>query len=78
MNYTSEIIDGGNGAPLFRVTPEDDPEHPFVATTSSSTGLYITCLSLCAEVWVDVLKKVKRRQTVSVSGPEVTVIWRIC
>jgi hypothetical protein len=38
VDYVSEIRDSGHGYPLFVVTPEDDPEHPFVEKTSSSAS----------------------------------------
>jgi len=54
--YTSEIIDGGN-APIFQVTPSDDPNLIMKHTTSSG-------------VWCEMLKLIKKKPTVSVSGPE--------
>jgi len=54
--YASEIIDGGT-APLFTITPADDPTLLFKHATSSG-------------VWVEALKLIKKRPNVSVSGPE--------
>jgi len=54
--YTSEIIDGGN-APIFQVTPADDSNLVMKHTTSSG-------------VWCEMLKLIKKKPTVSVSGPE--------
>jgi len=55
--YVSEIIDSGDAAPVFRVTPEDSPDMVFEHHTSSG-------------VWTQTLKAIKKKSTVSVSGPE--------
>jgi hypothetical protein len=57
VEYTSEIIDGGK-IPLFQVTPSDNPSLVLQHNTSSG-------------VWVEMLKLIKKRPNVSVSGPEV-------
>jgi superfamily II DNA/RNA helicase len=54
--YTSEIVDNGDG-PGFRVTPADAPELSMTFGTAS-------------RVWMEMLRKIKRRQSISVSGPE--------
>jgi len=54
--YTSEILDGGK-APIFQVSPQDNPN--LKVTHSTSSG-----------VWCEVLKMIKRKPNVSVSGPE--------
>jgi len=56
VTYTSEIIDGGSG-PIFQVTPSDDPSLVIKHATSSG-------------VWCETLKLIKKRPTVSISGPE--------
>lgn len=55
--YTSEIVDTGDDAPTFRVTPEDRPDLVFEHSTSSG-------------VWTQALKAIKKKPSVSVSGPE--------
>jgi hypothetical protein len=57
--YTSEILDGGP-APIFRVSPSDNPSMGVQAPTSSG-------------VWCEMLKLIKKRANVSVSGPEVKI-----
>ena len=57
VEYVAEIVDSGQGYPLFKVTASDDPEHPFVQKTSSSTccvrmsasfyRLDVVCLFVC-------------------------------
>jgi len=56
VEYTSEIVDCGDAAG-FKVTPHDAPELSMVYNTAS-------------RVWMEMLKKIKRRSTISVSGPE--------
>ncbi len=36
VEYVSEILDGGDSGPVFKVTAVDDPENPAVATAASS------------------------------------------
>ncbi len=55
--WHSTIEQDAQGKPSFVVYSEDDPARLFRHHTSSG-------------VWVECLKKIKRRQTVSVSGPE--------
>jgi hypothetical protein len=57
VTYTSLIIDNGD-SPGFKIIPEDAPEHTVVCDTAS-------------RAWMEMLKKIKKRQTISVSGPEV-------
>jgi hypothetical protein len=57
VTYTSLIIDNGD-SPGFKIIPEDAPEHTVVCNTAS-------------RAWMEMLKKIKKRQTISVSGPEV-------
>lgn len=58
--YICEILDGGD-CPLYRVTPEDDAEHPSMASSPSAA-------------WQTILQRIKdnegRQATTSVSGPE--------
>jgi hypothetical protein len=56
VQYTSEIIDNGD-SPGFRVTPSDAPEYAMTFNTAS-------------RVWMEMLRKIKKRQQISVSGPE--------
>ena len=56
VSYISEIVDGGS-APIFKVTPSDKPH--LAQTHNTSSG-----------VWCEILKMIKKKQTVSVSGPE--------
>jgi hypothetical protein len=55
--YHSKIEDAGNGNPRFIVWGEDTPEQVFTNATSSG-------------VWSEALKRIKRRSSASVSGPE--------
>lgn len=61
ITYRSEILYGEKG-PIFQVTPLDNSNLVFQHATSSG-------------VWVDVLKRIKKRSNVSVSGPEVIIIY---
>eukprot|EP01092_Planopodium_desertum_P006439 TRINITY_DN26811_c0_g1_i1.p1 TRINITY_DN26811_c0_g1~~TRINITY_DN26811_c0_g1_i1.p1 ORF type:complete len:312 (+),score=54.83 TRINITY_DN26811_c0_g1_i1:628-1563(+) len=62
--YTSEILDGGE-VPLFRVTPEDQPDKPIDANSAT-------------KAWTTVIKTINDKKTVAtgkrmftaVSGPE--------
>ena len=36
VEYVSEILDGGDAGPIFRVTAKDDPENPAVSSAASS------------------------------------------
>lgn len=60
-NYICEIMDGGS-TPLFKVTPEEDPENPI--TKDASSG-----------VWIEICKRINeasgtKRDRVTVSGPD--------
>lgn len=59
VKYTSEIRDSGNMQPQFRVTAEDDPEHPIIS--HSPSGCWRIILKR-------VLPKDDSRVNVSVSG----------
>jgi len=61
VQYISEITDGGE-SPGFKITPTDAPELSITAPTPS-------------RVWADMLRQIKRRQSVSVSGPEVCLCF---
>lgn len=61
INYYSEILDGGN-APIFKVTAQNN-EISFTEATSSG-------------VWCTALCKIKKRDKVSVSGPEVNLFLK--
>jgi hypothetical protein len=58
VTYTSLIIDNGD-TPGFQVIPEDAPELAVTRNTAS-------------RAWMEILKMIKKKQTVSVSGPEVS------
>ena len=40
-DYTCEILEGNQGKPLFRVTSEEDPDHPIVRESCSGCWLYV-------------------------------------
>jgi len=56
-DYHSKIVRGPKGSVEFWVWPEDDPENINKHHTSSG-------------VWVDTLKRIKKKNSISVSGPE--------
>lgn len=57
-DYTCEILEGGDGRPIYRVTSSEDPENPIVR--DSSTGC-----------WVYVCSKVNERA--NIRKPKVTI-----
>lgn len=58
IKYINEIL-AEDGGPVFKVTPEDDPEHPIVANSASGAWAYI----------VNKLNNGKSDKTMTVSGP---------
>jgi len=72
-------VDTGDDAPIFRVTPEDQPREVFEYSTSSGvwTQVFLSSVSPSPSlppdivaIMTQVLKAIKKKPSVSVSGPE--------
>lgn len=61
VDYTCEILDTGGDAPVFRVTPEDDPEGS--VTSNTPTGAWTPIIKKCQEAK-------GKKNFATISGPE--------